>query len=196
MMMATQFANPARGCARSLGLAALVVFGSLSVTSTAAKADTVFDVNATVGDIYGFTVAGPPTGLTLTGTLDINTVTGAFDSVALTISGDPNPFDYFLNSGSNACPNDCVFVNTEPFYEYGFLQLVPIASNPLVGYNGGTLLAGSWIYLDNPLGSDDSGVQYYLSGTVTATPEPRYYTALLGLVLMGSLVALRRRRQA
>ena len=48
-------------------------------------------------------------------------------------------------------------------------------------------------------GSANPEVQYHLSGTVTlataATPEPRYYTALLGLVLVGSLFAAHRRPQ-
>ena len=201
MMTTTKFAKPAWGCARSLGVAALVVFGSLSVTSTLAKADTVFDVNATIGDIY---LTSTPsdfgyTGLTATGTLTLDTATGTVDGIAITVETDPNEFINIL-----ACGADCTYTYNAAFVEYGLLDL----GSSLTGYTGGPLASDSWIYLDNPngvfgglgLGQGGSGVQYYLSGSLSpasaATPEPRYYTALLGLVLIGSLVAVRRRRQA
>ncbi|MGD0438970.1 MAG: PEP-CTERM sorting domain-containing protein, partial [Bryobacteraceae bacterium] len=94
------------------------------------------------------------------------------------------------------CPADCTYNFNNDFYEFGLLDI----GSDLVGYTGGAIAPDSYVALDTPvLGSGDPEVQYSLSGTVTpasaATPEPRY-TALLGLLLIGSLVAVRRRRQA
>jgi len=195
MMTAAQFAKPAWGWARSLGLAALVVLGSLSM----AKADTVFDFSGTVGDILGTSTpsAYGYTGLTVTGTLNIDTVGGTIDNVDITVAGDPNDFINLL-----ACSSTCSYIVDAPFNEYGLLD-----TGSMVGYTGGPIGSDSWIYLDNAngsfgglgLGQGGSGIAYSLSGTITpatATPEPRYYTALLGLVLIGSLVVIRRRQQA
>ena len=198
-MTATQFAKPAWGCARSLGLAALVVFGSFSITSSAAKADIIFNFSGTVGDIqdtatpsaYGYT------GLTVTGTLDIDTVGGTIDSVDVTVQTDSNPFVKLYG-----CSTTCSYISDSGTIEYGLLD-----TGSLVGYTGGTIGSDSWIYLDNAsgsygglgLGQGGSGFAYDLSGTIspaTATPEPRYYAGMLGLLLVGSLVAVRRRRQA
>ncbi len=189
-MTPTQFARRARGCARSLGLPILVVFASLGVTSTAARADTVFDFSGTVGDIFGTSTAGLFTGLTETGTININTVGGTVDALDLTVQGDSNQFTGFFG-----CPSNCTYNFNNGFFEFGLLD---IGSN-LVGYTGGAIGSDSYVALDTPvLGSGEPEVQYYLSGTVSspsAVPEPHYYTAALGLVLIGSLFAARRRRQ-
>jgi hypothetical protein len=195
MTTATQFATPVWGCARSLGLAALVVFGSISM----AKADTVFNFNGTVGDILGTSTpsAYGYTGLTVTGTLNIDTVGGTIDNVDITVQGDSNQFVNLLS-----CSTNCTYIVDNGFNEYGLLD-----TGSLVSYTGGPIGSDSWIYLDNAngsfgglgLGQGGSGIAYSLSGTITpstATPEPRYYTALLGLVLIGSVVAVRRRQQA
>lgn len=189
-MTASQFAAPA--CARSFGLAALVVFASLSVTSTVAQADTVFNFNGTVGNNTTTNEPNDPfpyTGLTETGTINIDTVAGTVDAIDLTVQGDPNQFVYFFG-----CPSNCTYNYNNGFNEFGLLD---IGSN-LVGYTGGAIGSDSYVSLTSPLGSGPSEVQFYLSGTVspvTATPEPRY-TALLGLVLIGSLFVVRRRRHA
>jgi hypothetical protein len=179
-------------CAKLLGLPALVVFGSLSLTSSVARADTIFDVNATVGDIYGTSTPGLFTGLTETGTITINTVGGTVDAIDLTVEGDTNIFTNFFG-----CPSDCTYNFNNGFDEFGLLDI----GSDLFGYTGGAIGSDSYVALDTPvLGSGDPEVQYSLSGTVSlasaATPEPRYYTALLGLVFIGSLVAVRRRRLA
>jgi hypothetical protein len=199
-MNIAQFAGSFWKCTKFLALPSLVVFGSLSLASSVARADTVFDVNATVGDIDGTSTASDfgYTGLTATGTLTINTTTGTVDGIDLTVENDSNQFIYIM-----ACGTNCTYTNNAGFVEYGLLDL----GTSLTGYTGGSLAADSWIYLDNPngvyggagLGEGGSGVQYYLSGTLTAAtaaPEPGYSAALLGLVLMGSVVVVRRRRQA
>lgn len=199
-MKTNQFVGSFWGCSKFLGLSALVVFGSLSLTTKVAKADTVFDVDATVGDIYGTSTASAfgYTGLTATGTITIDTTTGTVDGIDISVETDPNDFINILACGAN-----CTYTYNAAFVEYGLLDL----GSSLTGYTGGSLAADSWIYLDNPdgtygglgLGQGGSGVQYYLSGTltaVTATPEPGYSAALLGMVLMGSLVVVRRRLQA
>ena len=95
-MKTTQFAAPLLQCAKLLGLSALVVFGSLSLTTKVAKADTVFDFSGTVGDIYGTSTAGMYTGVTETGTINIDTVAGTVDSIDLTVTGDTNTFTFFF----------------------------------------------------------------------------------------------------
>jgi MYXO-CTERM domain-containing protein len=166
-----------------------------------ANADTVFDINGTVGDIDGTSTPSDfgYTGLTATGTITINTSTGAVDGIDLTVETDPNQFINVLACGSN-----CTYVATNPFVEYGLLDL----GTSLTGYTGGALASDSWIYLDNPsgiygglgLGQGGSGVEYYLSGDLSiasaAAPEPRYSVALLGLAMLGSFLVVRRRRQA
>jgi hypothetical protein len=190
MMTATQFAKPAWEWARYLGLAALVVLGSLSM----AKADTVFNFSGTVGNNFTTNTPYLFTGITETGTINIDTVAGTVDAIDLTVAGDSNQFVFFFG-----CPSNCTYNFNNGFNEFGLLD---IGSN-LIGYSGGPIGSDSYVALDTPNlgagGPDNPEVQYHLSGTVTpatATPEPRYYTALLGLVLCGSLVAARRRRQA
>lgn len=190
-MTATQFATSAWGCARSLGLAALVVFASLAVTSTIARADTVFDFSGIVGNNFTTNVPDTYTGLTETGTITIDTVGGTVDGIDLIVEGDSNQFVYFFG-----CPSNCTYNFNNGFNEFGLLD---IGSN-LVGYAGGAIGGDSWVALTTPLGSAGLGpgngeVQYHLSGTVSPVPEPRY-TALLGLILIGSLFVVRQRRHA
>jgi|SRR5580658_7981982 MYXO-CTERM domain-containing protein len=191
-MKTTQFAAPLLQCAKLLGLSALVVFGALSLTSNVARADTIFDFSGTVGNNYLTDTPYEFTGLTETGTITINTVTGTVDAIDLTVEGDPNIFTSFFG-----CPSNCTYNFNNDFDEFGLLDI----GSDLVGYTGGAIGSDSYVALDTPdLGSGEPEVQYYLSGTVSAasvaTPEPRYYTALLGLVLVGSLVVVRRRRLA
>jgi hypothetical protein len=187
--MKTQFARPAWGCAQSLGLAALFVFGVLGFTG-AARADTIFDFSGTVGDNFTTDTAYPYTGLTETGTITINTTTGTVDAIDLTVDGDSNQFVYFFG-----CPSNCTYNYNNGFNEFGLLD---IGSN-LVGYTGGAIASDSYVALTTPLGSGPSEVQYSLSGTVSlasaSTPEPRYDAALLGLLLIPMVIMVRRARQ-
>jgi hypothetical protein len=195
-MKTTQFAAPLLRCAKLLGLSALVVFGFVSLTSNVAKADTVFDFSGTVGDIFGTSTAGMYTGLTESGTINIDTVGGTIDAIDLTVTGDPNTFTYYLAN----CPPSCVYNFNNGFDEFGLLDI----GSSLVGYAGGAIGADSYVALDTPVlgagGVLSPEVQYSLSGTVTlasaATPEPRYYAGLLGLILIGTLAVARRRQQA
>jgi len=163
-------------------LAFIVLLGGLSLAPSAANA-TIFNVWATVGGNQTTTLPGPPTGLTLTGTVDINTITGTLDSLSLTLAGDPNVF-----TGSFGCPSDCTFYFNSGFDEFGLLDLT--GGSSLVGYNGGSLLADSYI--------DTSSIAYNLTGTVTpadaATPEPSLY-GVVALGLGGLFTALRRRKR-
>jgi MYXO-CTERM domain-containing protein len=187
--------------------ALLIIFAAASLTCAVANADTVFDINGTVGDIYGTSTPSDfgYTGLTATGTITIDTTSGAVDGIDLTMETDPNEFINVL-----ACSSDCTYTFNAAFNEYGLLDL----GTSLAGYTGGSLAADSWIYLDNPsgvyggagIGEGGSGVEYYLSASLTpttlgtigdvVTPEPRYTVALLGLGMLASLLFVRRRRQA
>jgi hypothetical protein len=178
---------------RVLGLLGLLLLGCLGIAPTAANANSVvFNVNATVGNIFGGGPVGTFTGLTVTGTLDLNTITpGAVNNLTITVQGDPNIF-----TGSLGCPPTCTFIFNNGFNEFGLLDI----GDP-VGYAGGALQSGSYIALINPLGGPGAEVQYDLSGTVSpanggAVPEPRSYAALLGLGMSGMLFARWRRRRA
>jgi hypothetical protein len=168
---------------RYFGLIGLVA--ALNFAPSIARADTVFDVSATVGNIQGGGPAGPSTGLTLTGTLDIDTVGGTFDGGSLTLQGDANIFTSF-----SGCPANCTFFNNSGFAEFGLADLIG-GADTLVGYAGGALLSDSYIdVLPN-------SVAYDLTGTVTPegssqAPEPGSYGVVaLGL---GALYAATRRR--
>lgn len=173
------------------GLTGLLVAGCLGIASEIAKADT-FDVNAVVGNenTGGPGVPGIYTGLTLTGTLDIDTSgLGNVDSGTITVEGDPNIFTNFFG-----CPSlgTCTYTFNNGFDEFGLLDL----GNP-AGYTGGSLLPDSYIALTDPLGSGNGEVQYLLSGTVTLapTPEPRFYFVFV-VGVCGLLFARRRRHQS
>jgi hypothetical protein len=132
---------------------------------------TVFNVSAVVGDKFGGGT-GPATGLTLTGTLHIDTVAGTLNSGSLTLQGDANVFTSFFG-----CPANCTFYNNSGFAEDGLLGLT---NTGLVGYTGGSILPGS--YIDTAPGH----IQQALTGTVTpasTVPEPS------SLMLLGSGVA-------
>jgi hypothetical protein len=194
-MKTAQAAGPFSECAKVLSLSALFVCGSLILTSGVARADTVFDLNATIGDIVNTSTPSSfgYTGSTATGTITINTTTGTVDGIDVTVQNDSNVFINVL-----ACSTECTFTANSGFAEYGILDL----GTTLAGFTGGSLASGSWIYLDNQgLGQGGPGTPYSLSGSLTpatlasfiATPEPAYYAASLGLVLIGALVAVRRR---
>jgi hypothetical protein len=188
--------------ARALSLAG-VLLGCLDIAPTAAKAD-VFNVSATVGDIdTGPTFpSGPYTGLTVTGTVNLDTANpGTVNSISLTVSGDPNIF-----TGAFGCPTvgSCTFFFNNSFAEDGLLDI----GSP-IGYTGGALLSDSFIQLVTPLGTPipnppgsnpnyQPEVQYLLSGTLTdqtvdaaSTPEPRFEA--LALAMIGLLVVSFRR---
>jgi|SRR5580704_3418354 MYXO-CTERM domain-containing protein len=181
--------------------ALLIIFAAASLTCAVANADTVFDISGTVGDIYGTSTPSDfgYTGLTVTGTITIDTVGGTVDAVDISVETDPNDLINVM-----ACSSDCTYAIDSTFSEYGLVDL----GTSFAGYTGGSLAGDSWVYLDNPngvfgglgLGEGGSGENYYISGTLTAetaaAPEPRYTVALLGLGMLGSLLFIRRRRQA
>ena len=154
----------------AISLALLLV--TLMLASSVASADT-FDVSAVVGNITG---GGPgtATGLTLTGTLDIDTVAGTLISGSLTLQNNPNVFTGFFG-----CPTagTCTYYFNSGFVDYGLLGLTNTGT--LVGYAGTpAILAGSYVYTSN--------IQFDLTGTVTPVsqvPEPS------SLMLLGSGVA-------
>jgi MYXO-CTERM domain-containing protein len=169
----------------------LIIFAAASLTCAVANADTVFDFSGTVGNNLLTDTPYLFTGITETGTITIDTVTGTVDAIDLTVAGDPNAFTSFFG-----CPGSCTYNNNNGFDEFGLLDI----GSDLVGYSGGAIAADSYVALDTPdLGSGEPEVAYSLSGTVTpatATPEPRFTVALLGLGMLGSLLFIRRRRQA
>jgi hypothetical protein len=138
--------------------AALLLVG-LAFASSVASA-TTFNVSAVVGDEPNGEV-GPAAGLTLKGTLQIDTAGGSLDSGSLTLQNDPNVFTGFFG-----CPTSgtCTFYFNSGFAEFGLLDLTNAGT--LVGYAGGPILPDSYI--------DTASILQDLTGTVTpaAIPEP------------------------
>ena len=159
-----------------------LLFVGLMLASSVASADT-FIVSAIVGDKTGSGGTGPSTGLTLTGTLNIDPIAGTLNSGSLTLQGDANLFTNFFG-----CPTSgqCTFTFNNGFAEDGYLGL---SNSGLVGYAGGALLSGS--YIDTTV----NHIQQTLTGTVTPAPEPSSLM-LLGGGALGMLAMMRRKPRA
>jgi PEP-CTERM motif-containing protein len=182
MKLINQIAQAPR--AAKLSVLAVLFFTWVVVAAAPAKADTVFNVNAAVGN----TPSGPYAGDAIAGTVTINTVTGAVDGIDL--YSPTSLFPTFTNVYTlDACPGpNCVV-----FYDTGFAQYGELALGNTVGYTGGALGAASDINLavTNQYGTAD--VQYDVTGNVAATPEPGSLS-LMALGLSGLLFVLYRRR--
>ena len=170
---------------RSLSLGLLLACLGFGLAPSVAKAGTIFNVSATVGNIQGGGSAGAPTGLALLGILTIDTVSGTLTGGSLQLGSNPNLFTTFFG-----CPASCTFYANTGFADFGLLDLIGNA-NTLVGYAGGALKSDSYI--------DVASVAYDLRGTVSttsttaATPEPASYSIIL-LGLGGLYLAKRRLR--
>jgi hypothetical protein len=180
--------------------AVLSLLACLTLTSTAAYAD-VYDLNAVVGLTTTSNGAGEfnpgYTGLTVTGTLDIDPTLG-IEGGSIQVQGDPNIFSSFLGLPCASC-----FYYNNGFAEYGLLDL---GSAP---FSGGTIRLAADSYIDLsflPVTND----AFALSGTLTdesgfisggqglggsETPEPSFFGALI-LCLGSVLLVVRNRRVA
>ncbi len=171
---------------RAGSLAGFVVAGCLVLAPATAKAE-VFYFTGEVGDIFGTSIPAPNTGVSVTGTVDIDTTSATgVESISLTVKGDPNPFNVLASS---PCA-PCVFLGASPV-EFGFLDIGSTS-----GYKGGKVAGDSYIILGSPLGSF-GGLPYALTDTLSASAaEPGVYSAL-AIGLSGLLfVGYRRRRSA
>ncbi len=172
---------------RAGSLAGFVVAGCLVLAPVAAKAE-VFYFTGEVGDTLGSTMPGPNTGLSITGTVDIDTTSATgIDALSLTVKGDPNVFNVL--AFSPCAP--CVFLGASGLAETGFLDI-----GSTLGYKGGKVAGDSFIILGNVLGQP-GGQGYALTDTLSASAaEPGVYSAL-AIGLSGLLfVGYRRRRSA
>jgi hypothetical protein len=137
----------------SAAIAVVLVVGS----SGRARAD-VFNVNATLTD-----------GVTLGGTVTINTTTGAVEAANITASV-PVINTYTLSAGVAGTPNyqgtNLFVIQADDNNNYP-LALLGLQESSLVGFNGGAITTGSGLYTD---ASTRYGV---ISGSITrAVPEP------------------------
>lgn len=153
-----------------MGWAALLIFSCVILASSPARADTVFDINANITN-------GPYTGTdVITGTITINTATGQGDAIDLSVSTDPSAGAFTGILGVTCSSPNCAF-----FYNSGFSHYGDMILGDTVGYTGGSLGSGSWIYLGSDL--------YYITGEVTPavanTPAPTPEPNPLILVLSG-----------
>jgi len=162
--------------AAKLSVLALLFSTSLVVASSAARADTVFNVNAVISDIPN----GPYDGDAILGTVTINTTSGAVDAIDL--YSPTSAFPTITNVYTlDACPGpNCVV-----FYDNGFGEFGELALGDTVGYTGGALGAASYI--------DPNSVAYDVTGSVAAAPEPGSLS-LLAIGMSGLLFVLYRRR--
>lgn len=169
--------------AAKLSVLALLFLAGV-VASSQAKADSVFDVSAVITN----TPSGPYAGDAIAGSVTINTVTGAVDAIDLYSPTDA--FPTFTNVYTlDACPGpNCVV-----FFDGGFAQYGELALGNTVGYMGGALGAASVIDLAVTNQYGTANVQYNVTGSVAATPEPGSLS-LLALGLSGLLFLLYRRR--
>jgi hypothetical protein len=173
---------PGFGALASRFVAAAFLMSCCFCAASSAKAD-IFNVNAVVGDLFGYTVPGPYTGLAITGTVDVSG--GQIAGVDLSVQDDPNIFTNLLTDNPS-------FFSSSGFAEYGQLFLTP----------SGFIGSGSWIYLDSPvgfgdgtgLGSGGEGEQYQLVAPILL-PEPSALE-LLGTVLVGFVATVLRSRRA
>ncbi len=171
---------------RAGSLAGFVVAGCLVLAPVAAKAE-VFYFTGEVGDTFSTTTPGLHTGLSVTGTVDIDTtLASGIDSLSLTVKGDPEVFNVLLVSPCGPCA-----FFTPSLAELGLLDI-----GSTLGYKGGKVAGDSYILLGNTLGSP-GGSAYYLTDTLSASAaEPGVYSAL-AIGLSGLLfVGYRRRRSA
>jgi len=169
--------------AAKLSVLALLFSTSLVVASSAARADTVFNVNAVISDIPN----GPYDGDAILGTVTINTTSGAVDAIDL--YSPTSAFPTITNVYTlDACPGpNCVV-----FYDNGFDQYGELALGNTVGYTGGALGSASYIALTITDIYGTANVAYDVTGNVVA-PEPGSLS-LLALGMSGLLFVLYRRR--
>jgi PEP-CTERM motif-containing protein len=163
---------------RSSSLACLLLFAAMAVAPSVAKAAIVpFTIFADLSGLPGVTVNG---------TLDIDTTAGDIAGGFLTVSqGYVNDFDTPF-----ACGPSCVLLGDfhSPDSAFMFLDFAP---GTLVGYTGGALAGDSFL-------EAASGEPYSLvngTATMASTPEPGFY-GILTLGLGGLLVAGWRRQRS
>ena len=166
-----------------LGCAAL-----LALASASAKADTVFDVSGVAQANRGQSCNQ---NCDFSGTLTINTTTGAVDGIDITFPGmsASTPIEFTNYVEHYSYQGGVLVAATDPVLPPQNLIFSFTTTNPgtLVGFEGGTIFGGE-------VNSPGLPAEYFIdSGTVTApTPEPSSLM-LLGSGMLGFAGIVRRR---
>lgn len=165
-----------------MGWAALLIFSCVILASSPARADTVFDINASITN-------GPYTGTdVITGTITINTATGQGDAVDITVTDDSNATTFAGILGFTCTSPNCLFIFDSEFADFGDLIL-----GDTVGYTGGSLGSGSYIDLGSVAYNVTGEVTPVVANTPAPTPEPNPLILVLSGMAGLSIFLYRRR---
>ncbi len=131
-----------------------------------------------VFDAYGLFTNGDSLG----GTVAIDTVNGNVVGADLTATG-PAPQTFYTNSGNYVTQNIAVITADSPTDSFYPVLVLGTKTNTLVGYSGGSLVAGS-AYIN----ANNSQVGLVSGGLTSTAPEPSTWIGGLSALLLGGFL--------
>jgi PEP-CTERM motif len=164
----------------------VLAFFSLGAGLLPARANTIFDVSATMFGALPYATCSPS--CTLGGTITINTTTGVIDAVDVTMSGEiPMPVGPFTNIVSVTKVSEVNLYADDTLSDQ--IQIEFLGIDSLIGYTGGAL---DPIYVIGYAYPTQNGPypEWFLSSTGQISPAqtplpPSWTMMLLGLAGLG-----------